>query len=188
MHCSSTFRTTAQALPSPHRGEGGERGERRGRSMNGQSRNTPSSPTFGLAQRPQTTIFDSPRRSPLSALPPMGGGGSTFAPQKVEPTRHEEYICNGFIGIRITVPLFERIHDEQINLGGETERRLMRTREPHRATADSGSSSNRWRKCRWPNRTSPSTLLMQGSSRTKIVHSSLIRRFILTHPRVRCTC
>jgi protein ImuB len=36
-------------------------------------------------------------------------------------TRHEEYICNGFIGIRITVPLFDRIHDEQINLGGETE-------------------------------------------------------------------
>jgi protein ImuB len=34
---------------------------------------------------------------------------------------HEEHICNGFIGIRLKVPIFERVHDEQINLGGEAE-------------------------------------------------------------------
>lgn len=31
------------------------------------------------------------------------------------------YESNGFIGIRLSVPVFEPMHDEQINLGGETE-------------------------------------------------------------------
>jgi len=117
--------------PSPHRRSpcthGGWKGRGEGRATRqiderSIAQQASSSSACGLAGRSQTTILDSPRRSPLSpALPPVGGGSKTLAPQKVEPTRHEEYICNGFTGIRITVPLFERIHHEQINLGGETE-------------------------------------------------------------------
>jgi protein ImuB len=63
------------------------------------------------------------RAQPPSPLSPVGGGSqASGVVEKI--TRHEEHICSGFIGIRITVPLFERIHDDQINLNGETEQSI----------------------------------------------------------------